>query len=380
MSPTAVLERRAAATPSNRLNFSAGPGALPEEVLQAAQAAVVALPQTGLSVLGMSHRSAWFVDLLAEAEQLVRQLLDVPQTHRILFLQGGSSLQFSMIPMNFAPTGTAAPEYLRSGYWSAKSIEEARCVRPLRTAWDGAAGGYRALPADGGFAVDPRAPYLHYVSNETVEGLQFAEPPRPAYEPPSTWIADMSSDFLSRAVDFERHGMVYAHAQKNLGPAGVTVSVVDERLLERVPDGLPPMLDFRTHVKHRSNYNTPPVFGIYVLVLVARWLRDTIGGVEAMARINRAKAERVYGTLDAMPQLVEMHAARACRSTMNASFRFRDPRLQESFLAEAAAAGFSGLAGHRSLGGLRISLYNAVTESAVAELCALLQQFAATHG
>ncbi len=372
-------------TVANEWNFSAGPGALPAEVLDAVQEAIIALPETGMSVLCTSHRSAWFEDLLAEAEANLRDLLAVPATHGIVFLQGGSSLQFSMIPANFAPPSCDDPLYVRSGYWSAKAITEAGCVRPVAVVWDGAAEGFRTLPSAAALAErhadHPRrsaAPaYLHYVSNETVEGLQFAEAPGLADLPR---VADMSSDFLSRPADVAAHAFLYAHAQKNLGPAGVTVCVLDRQLLDRVPAGLPPMLDYRTHLQHGSNYNTPPVFGIYVLTLVTRWLRDTIGGVATMQRINQEKAARLYQTLEGLGELVQMHADPRFRSVMNATFRFRDPRLDTLFLEQATAAGFSGLAGHRSLGGLRASLYNAVTPTAVARLCDFLADFAAAHG
>jgi len=362
---------------SNPLNFSAGPGALPLEVLRQTQEAVIALPETGLSVLGMSHRSAWFEELLVEAENNLRTLLAIPQSHSVLFLQGGSTLQFSMIPLNFAPAAGRAPTHIRSGYWSAKAIEEARCVRPPHLAWDGAAHGYRRLPAAADLAADAAAPYLHYVSNETVEGVQFAHAPE---RQGLALIADMSSDFLSQPIDFHKHAMVYAHAQKNLGPAGVTVCVIDRTLLHRVPGGLPPMLDYRTHLQHRSNYNTPPVFGIYVLTLVTRWLRDTIGGVPQMARINRTKADLLYGSLDRLGEVLQAHADTPFRSTMNVTFRFRDERLNALFLEEAASAGFAGLAGHRALGGIRASLYNAIGEPAVAQLCKFLAGFAAAYG
>jgi phosphoserine aminotransferase len=362
---------------SNELNFSAGPGALPAQVLQQAQQAIVALPETGLSVLGMSHRSAWFADLLSEAEANLRQLLAIPQTHAVLFLQGGSSLQFSMIPMNFASIDGPAPRHVCSGYWSAKAIEEARCVRPLELAWDGRPDGFRRLPTPAELTTTAAAPYLHYVSNETVEGLQFPQTPD---LPGVALIADMSSDFLSRPIAFAQHAMVYAHAQKNLGPAGVTVCVIDRSLLERVPQGLPPMLDYRTHLRHHSNYNTPPVFGIYVLTLVTRWVRDVIGGLEPMTRINRTKASQLYGALDRLAEVLVPHADLRFRSAMNVSFRFRAERLNALFLEQAAGAGFAGLAGHRALGGIRASLYNAVTVPAVEQLCDFLTHFAAEHG
>lgn len=361
---------------ANELNFSAGPGALPPAVLAQAQAAIHALPETGLSVLGMSHRSAWFAQVLRDAEQDIRVLLDAPASRRILFLQGGSSLQFSMIPMNFSLGPKASADYVVSGYWSRKSLSEAQPVTDARVAWDGASGGYRTLPTWPALHLSAGGSYLHYVSNETVEGLQFHEPPalddRPA-------ICDMSSDFLSRRVDVSRFGMIYAHAQKNLGPAGVTVALIDEALLDRVPAGLPPMLDYRTHVTHGSNYNTPPVFAIYVTGLVARWLRTEFGSLERLEARNRRKAATVYDALAGLETLIELHADPAVRSMMNVAFRFRDARLHSMFLEEAALQGFSGLEGHRSVGGLRISLYNAVSEAAVAELAGFIKSFAAAR-
>ena len=361
----------------NELNFSAGPGALPPAVLAQAQAAVHALPETGLSVLGMSHRSPWFEQVLHEAEQDIRVLLDAPASRRIVFLQGGSSLQFSMIPMNFSLRREACADYVIGGYWSRKSLSEARPVVDARVAWDGVASGYRTLPDWSALNLSPGGSYLHYVSNETVEGLQFGDPPALDGRPT---ICDMSSDFLSRRIDVTRYAMIYAHAQKNLGPAGVTVALIDDALLERVPAGLPAMLDYRTHVKHGSNYNTPPVFAIYVTALVARWLRTEYTGLAQLEARNRRKAQTVYDALAGLQALVEMHAEPAVRSMMNVAFRFRDPRLQAMFLEGAAARGFSGLQGHRSLGGLRISLYNAVSEAAVDALAGFIGEFAAAHG
>lgn len=370
---------------TNARNFSAGPGALPQSVLEQVQQAVIALPETGLSVLGMSHRSDWFEALLHEAENNLRILLGIPESHAILFLQGGSSLQFSMIPMNFAADARAPALHLRTGHWSARAIEEARCVAPVDIAWDGTEGGFRALPDAAAWSrrareLAPRsgaAPFLHYVTNETVEGLQWSHAPR---LDGVALVADMSSELLSRPIDAAAHAFIYAHAQKNLGPAGVTVCVLDRALLGRIPAGLAPMLDYRTHLRHGSNYNTPPVFGIFVTTLVTRWLRDEMGGVARMAQINQAKADRLYGTLDALREVIQVHAAPACRSLMNASFRFRDPALDVRFLAAADAQGYAGLAGHRALGGLRASLYNAVPYEAVAELSAFLEEFARRHG
>ncbi|KVD90441.1 3-phosphoserine/phosphohydroxythreonine aminotransferase [Burkholderia sp. ABCPW 14] len=357
----------------NQLNFSGGPGALPDSVLQQVQQAVVALPETGLSVLGMSHRSRWFSNLLAQAQADLRDLLGISNDYGVVFLQGGSSLQFSMIPMNFSLPGAAAPEYVTTGYWSRKAISEASRVTAMRVVWDGEESGYRTLPSLAALDWDARAPFRHYVSNETVEGLQF---PVAADLPGSPLIADMSSDFMSKPFSVDAYGMVYAHAQKNLGPAGVTVAIIRRALLERVSDTLPPMLDFRTHVEHRSNYNTPPVFAIYVMALVLRWIRDEIGGMDAMRDINARKAAALYATLDELNEVVDCHAQQAARSTMNAAFRFRDVRLDALFKEKSAEAGLSGLSGHRSIGGIRASLYNAVSEQAVSRLTAFLKDFA----
>ncbi|WP_116134931.1 3-phosphoserine/phosphohydroxythreonine transaminase [Trinickia diaoshuihuensis] len=357
----------------NALNFSASPGALPASVVAQARDAIVALPETGVSVLAMSHRSDWFVSILEEAERNIRSLLGLSDQYAVSFLQGGSSLLFATVPMNFATPAFEPPEYVVSGYWSARASAESGRVGAHRIVWDGQRSGFRELPALEQLAVDPRAAYLHYVSNETIEGLQFASPERDSTVP---LIADMSSDFLSKPIAAQRFGMIYAHAQKNLGAAGVTVAVIDRSLLMRIPGGMPHILDFRTQVAHGSKYNTPPVFSIYVLALITRWLRDEIGGLEQMRRINEAKAERLYAALDEMGDAVAIHAKRPWRSRVNVAFTFGDARLDRAFLDIAQARGMSGLEGHRSLRGLRASLYNAVTPQAVETLCETLMEFA----
>ncbi|RKP50785.1 3-phosphoserine/phosphohydroxythreonine transaminase [Trinickia fusca] len=359
----------------NTLNFSGGPGALPVAVLNQARDAIVSLPETGISVLGMSHRSDWFLSILDEAEHNIRKLLDLPDRYALAFLQGGSSLLFATIPMNFATRSFAPPEYVSSGYWSSRASAEAGRVGPCRVAWSGQRTGFCDLPELDALDVAANAAYLHYVSNETVEGLQFAEPAREVRADVPPLIADMSSDFLSKPVAVERFGMIYAHAQKNLGPAGVTVVLIDRALLERIPEGLPSILDFRTQVTHRSNYNTPPVFAIYVLTLVTRWLLHDIGGLDAMQRVNEAKARRLYDTLDKLDDVVTVHAARPWRSRMNAAFTFGDERLDAAFIEAARERGIVGVEGHRSLGGLRASLYNAVTLDAVDTLAEALTEF-----
>jgi phosphoserine aminotransferase len=360
----------------NALNFSGGPGALPATVLIQAQEAIVALPETGVSVLGMSHRSDWFRAILDEAEQNLRRLLGIAGDYAVTFLQGGSSLQFAMIPMNFAAAPQGPPAYVSSGYWSNRATTEAARVTPRDVLWDGRPDNYRQLPDLYALEVAESAAYLHYVSNETVEGLQFPACDEPFAVP---LIADMSSDFLSKPFDANLYSMIYAHAQKNLGPAGVTVAVIHRELLERIPDHLPAILDFRTHVAHASNYNTPPVFALYVLTLITRWLIHDVGGLDAMQQINARKSKHLYDTLDAFGDAVRIHAAPPWRSQMNVSFTFGDVRLDEAFVAAARELGIVGLEGHRSIGGLRASLYNAVTEAAVDTLCNALRQFGAAH-
>jgi phosphoserine aminotransferase len=359
------------------MNFSGGPGALPASVLRETSIAIDALPETGLSVLGMSHRSDWFRGVLDEAERNLRVLLDIPGTYHVLFMQGGSSLQFSMLPMNFLRSSGKHAEYIVSGYWSAKAPVEARHEGATRVVWDGSAQGYRRLPAPAELNLAPDAAYLHYVSNETVEGLEFANIPG-LHEVPL--VCDMSSNLLAAPLDIDRYAMIYAHAQKNLGPAGVTLVILRDEFAQRATHALPTLLDYRTHIQSRSLYNTPPVFAIYVLMLVTRWLRDEIGGVENMAAINRAKSERLYRALDAEPDFYCVHGERACRSTMNVAFRLPDTATQAQFLDDARRAGLHGLEGHRSIGGLRASLYNAVTPEAVAVLSEWLGEFRRLRG
>lgn len=361
----------------NELNFSGGPGALPTAVLQQAQRAVAALPETGLSVLGMSHRSDWFRGVLDETEGNLRALLAIPDDYHVLFIQGGSSLQFSTLPMSFLRGTRRSAEYIVSGYWSAKAPPQARLEGDTRIVWDGTSEGYRSLPAARELQLSPDAAYLHYVSNETVEGVEFAETPG---LPGVPLVCDMSSNIAAAPLDVSRYDLIYAHAQKNLGPAGITVVILRDSFMRRAASPLPAMLDYRVHAEARSAYNTPPVFAIYVLMLVTRWLRDEVGGLAAMAAINRAKAGLIYGALDAHPDFFRIHAARPHRSTMNVAFRLPDAATEARFLRAATEAGFAGLEGHRAIGGLRISLYNAVTLEAAATLAAWLTEFQRRYG
>jgi phosphoserine aminotransferase len=357
-------------------NFSGGPGALPDEVLQQAQEALGRAPGSELSVLGIGHRTAWFRDVLDEAEENIRVLLGLPADYEVLFLQGGASLQFSMVPMAMLRGRQSPADYIVSGYWSAKAVPEARREGQVRLLWSGEHEAFSRLPADPELAYASNAAYLHYVSNETVEGLQFH---RTLGRDDVPRVCDMSSDFLSRPIDASRFALIYAHAQKNLGPAGVTLVVVRRDVLQGIPDDVPSMLDYRKHVDLGSIYNTPPVFAIYVTVLVTRWLRSQPGGLLGMAARNAAKARLLYSHLDTSTGFYQGRAAFADRSTMNVAFNLPTRELEQAFLKEAEDAGLYGLEGHRSCGGVRASLYNAVTLEAVQALCRFMGDFQARH-
>lgn len=358
--------------PSNALNFSGGPGALLESVLRQVQQAIIGVPEVGLSILGISHRSDWFAAVVAEVEANIRTLLGLGTDTHVLLLQGGATQQFSMVPMTLLRGKAQAADYLHTGYWSGKSLPEARREGPVRVAWSGEAEGFNRLPGDDELSFSPDAPYLHYISNETVEGLQFHRIPGRDDVPR---ICDMSSDFLSRPCQAERFSLIYAHAQKNIGPAGVTVVVVKDQLLRDNPAELPGFLDYRSQVAAHSNFNTPPVFAIYVVLLVTRWLLAEIGGLEAMAGINRAKATLLYEALDESDGFYRGRAALADRSLMNVSFKLPTPALDWKFLEEARLAGLSGLGGHRAIGGIRASIYNALTLPAVERLVEFMADF-----
>ncbi len=359
-----------------RWNFSAGPAALPVSVLEQARDELLALPGVGASVLEISHRSPTFEAIAAEAEANLRELLGVPGTHRVLFLQGGASLQFAMAPLNLLGRDRAA-EYVLTGSWSRKALAEAERVGRTRVVWDGAEDGYSTVPDLGSLALDPHAAYLHVTSNETIQGVELPD----GFEPEggAPLVCDASSDFLSRPIPIERYGLLYAGAQKNAGPAGLTIVLIREDLLERIPKGLPTMLDYRTHVEHRSAYNTPPTFAIYVFLLVTRWLRDEVGGLERMHARNREKAALLYGAIDASEGFYRGHAAPQARSLMNVTFRLPSEDLERAFLAEAAEHGLLELAGHRSVGGVRASIYNAMPLEGVRALRDFMDDFRARH-
>jgi phosphoserine aminotransferase len=355
-------------------NFSAGPANLPVSVIEQARDELLALPGAGASILEISHRSKAFDAVLDEAEANLRDLLEIPSTHRVAFLQGGASLQFSMVPMNLLRGAERAAAYVVTGSWGKKAVAEARREGDVRVVWDGADDGYRDVPELASVEVDAGAPYLHVTSNETIQGVEFPAGFEPSDGPPL--VVDSSSDFLARPFDVARYGLVYAGAQKNAAPAGLTIAIVRDDVLERIPDGLPTMLDYRTYVENRSVYNTPPVFAIYVLMLVTRWLRDEVGGLEKMHARNEEKAGLLYDAIDGSEGFYRGHAAPRARSIMNVTFRLPTENLERAFVEEARSNDLVELKGHRSVGGIRASIYNAMPIEGVRELAAFMASFA----
>ncbi|MEP6757800.1 MAG: 3-phosphoserine/phosphohydroxythreonine transaminase [Actinomycetota bacterium] len=358
------------------VNFSAGPGILPLSVLRQAQTDLISLPGVGASALEVSHRGAWFTDVIAEAEANLRALLAIPATHRVLFTQGGATMQFTMVPMNLLRATGRHADFIVTGSWGAKAWTEAAKEGTARLAWTGKDEGYvRAPETDELLAsINANPAYVHITTNETIQGVEYPE--TPIVPDDVALVADGSSDFLSRPIDVGGYAVLYAGAQKNAGPAGVTIVIVRDDALAHVPEGLPAMLDYRTYAEHGSLYNTPPVFSIYILLLVTRWLREDIGGLEAMHERNRAKAAQLYDVLDALPAFYRGHADRSSRSLMNVTFRLPTVELEHAFIAEAAAAGMVDLAGHRSVGGVRASIYNAMPLDGVERLAAFMRAFA----
>ena len=355
-------------------NFSPGPATLPGEVLEEAAAGVRELDGSGMSILEVSHRSPEFEAVLAEAEAGVRQLLDVPPEHRILFCAGGASLQFSMVPMNLLGPGRVA-EYVVTGAWGRRALDEARRCGDALAAWDGGEDGYVRVPSPSDLDVaglGRASAFVHFTSNETIQGVEW--PNEPASEG-APLVCDVSSNFMSRPMDVRRFGLIYAGAQKNAGPAGVTIVVAREDLISRGVEGLPAMLDYRTYAQHRSLYNTPPVFAIYVVMLVTRWLRDEIGGLDKMGEINAAKAALLYEAIDGSDGFYRGHARTDSRSRMNVTWRLPSQDLERRFLDGAEARGLHELRGHRSVGGLRASIYNAMPAEGVHALREYMDAF-----
>ena len=358
-------------------NFSAGPAVLPLSVLRQIQKDMLALPGVGSSILEISHRSADFVQILDDAKQRLIRLLDVPDTHEVIFLQGGARFQNAMIPMNLLTDRDQTADYIVSGAWGKKSAADVPFFGQLNVAWDGADKGYNRTPEHAEIKFTDNAAYCHLTSNETIHGVQFADYPDTGTVP---LVSDCSSDFLSRPMDVSGFGMIYACAQKNAGTAGVTAVIIRKDLLERSGDRLPSYLDYSQHVSGGSMLNTPPTFSIYVLGLVCRWLEEDIGGLANMDALNRQKANMLYEVIDESDGFYIGHAKPESRSLMNVVFRLSSPEIDARFLEQARAQGMTTLKGHRSLGGIRASVYNAMPVEGVQALSDFMRQFRQQNG
>lgn len=346
---------------------------MPLPVLEQIQREIVALPGVGMSVLEISHRSKAFDAILAESESLVRELLAMPKNYRIIFLQGGAHLQFTMVAVNFLRDSGKTAEYIVTGSWGNGALKEAQKQGPTRVVWDGKDHNYSHLPKWSELKLSPDAAYLHMTSNETIQGIQFRGEPETSAVP---LVCDSSSDFLSRPVAVERYGLIYACAQKNAGIAGVTMAIIRDDLVERVPKNLPGMLDYANFVKNDSRPNTPPVFAIYAFMLVGRWLKNEIGGLAKMAELNERKAKLLYDVLDSAGGFYRPHARPDSRSRMNVTFRLPSEELEATFLQEAKKLQLYDLKGHRSVGGIRASIYNAMPTAGVERLAEFMRDFA----
>jgi phosphoserine aminotransferase len=362
-------------TTSTRIyNFSAGPAVLPLPVLEEAQRDLVTLPGVGMSVLEISHRSKPFDEIIEGAEADFRALARIPDNYHVLFLQGGASTQFSMVPMNLLEAGATA-DYIVTGEWSKKGVKEAKKVGTVNIAATTESEGFKRIPRQDELKLTPGAAYVHYTSNNTIWGTQWKTEPEAGDVP---LVCDASSDIFSRPLDVGRYGLIYAGAQKNLGPSGLTVVVIREDLAKKGAESLPTMLRYATHVESKSLYNTPPVFGIYILRLVLKWLVAN-GGLAAMAAQNQRKAGKLYAEID-RTGFYRGHAATDSRSLMNVNFRLASEDLEKKFAQESTAAGFDGLKGHRSVGGLRASIYNAFPEEGIDALVEFMRDFEKRNG
>jgi phosphoserine aminotransferase len=352
-------------------NFSAGPAALPVEVLERAQSELLSLGGIGMSVMEISHRSKYFEPIIENARQGVRELLNVPENYQILFLQGGASLQFSMIPMNFLPPEQSA-DYVVTGAWGKKAVQEAKRCGNVNVVFNSETAGFKTVPAQEEIRFSENARYIHYTSNETIEGVEFNYDLEGGRVPV---VCDASSNILSKPIDVSRYALIYAGAQKNIGPSGVTLVIIRNDLIAAVPENQHASLDYRAIAENGSMLNTPNTWGIYLVNLVCQWLKGK-GGVAEMRKINEAKAKILYDALDASDGFYRGHADRRARSQMNVTFRLPTEELENKFCEQATALGLDGLKGHRSVGGIRASIYNAFPKTGVEKLVEFMRDFA----
>jgi phosphoserine aminotransferase len=351
-------------------NFSAGPAILPEDVLKEAQENLFALPGVGMSILEISHRSKTFDKIITEAKQDLKSLLNINDDYELLFLQGGASLQFIMVALNLMPPVNKA-DYIVTGSWSKKAVKEAKKVGTVNIAATTEDVTFNRIPKQEELKPDPDASYIHFTTNNTIYGTEWHKEPEAGNVP---LVCDASSDILHKKIDVTKYALIYAGAQKNMGPSGVTLVIIRKDLLERSSDSLPTMLSYKTHVDNNSLFNTPNTFGVYIIGLVAKWLIK-LGGLDAMYKINKEKAEILYQCIDASAGFYKGHAEKESRSLMNVTFNLATEELEKKLIAEATEAGFNGLKGHRSVGGLRASIYNAFPKKGVEDLVSFMKDF-----
>jgi phosphoserine aminotransferase len=361
-------------------NFSAGPAIIPEEVLLEAQKDLFTLPGVGMSIMEISHRSKTYDAIHAEAKANIKKLLDISDDYVILFLQGGASLQFSMVPINLMPPINKA-DYISTGSWSKKAIKEAKRVGTVNVAAtteesEGDKKFFKRIPKQNELKLDPDAAYVHFTSNNTIFGTEWHKEPEVGNAP---LICDASSDIFHKKIDIKKYGIIYAGAQKNIGPSGVTLVIMRKDLVERSQDTLHTMLNYKTYVENDSLYNTPNTFGIYIIMLVTRWLLK-LGGLDKMYEINKHKADLLYKCIDESDGFYKGHAEKDSRSLMNITFNLATADLEKKLIDEATKAGFSGLKGHRSVGGLRASIYNAFPTKGVENLVSFMKDFQKKNG
>ncbi len=357
-------------------NFSAGPAVLPVPVLEEAQKNLISLPGVGMSVLESSHRSPHFTEIIETAEANLRKLLRVPEKYSVLFLQGGASFQFSMVPINFLRGAGKPADYILTGSWGKKAIKEAKREGQTQVSWDGSECKYNRVPNQTELKIDSDPAYVHFTSNETIEGVEFSSDPDVGGAP---LVCDASSNILSRPIDLAKYDLLYAGAQKNAGPSGVTLVIVSDRLIDRVPDDMHSMLNYKLMAENKSLYNTPPTFGIYLAMLVSKWLIEEIGGLESMYEINKKKAAMLYELIDDSNGFYKGHADPGSRSIMNVTWRLGSEDLEKEFLSEAKKKGLFELKGHRSVGGIRASIYNAMPVEGVIALRDFMSEFKKSH-
>ncbi|MEJ7849643.1 MAG: 3-phosphoserine/phosphohydroxythreonine transaminase [Pyrinomonadaceae bacterium] len=351
-------------------NFSAGPAVMPVPVLEKARSEILSLNGIGMSVMEISHRSEHFAAILEAAKQGIRDLLNVPENYQVLFLQGGATLQFSMVPMNFLDK-TETADYVVTGAWGEKALSEATRFVGAKSIFSTAKSGFKSVPNQNDLNFNSDARYIHYTSNETIEGVEFK------YEIDGSGIpvvCDASSNILSKPLEIEKYALIYAGAQKNIGPSGVTLVIIRDDMLGIIQDNLPPLLDYGKYAENNSMLNTPNTWGIYLVSLVCEWLKEQ-GGIKAMQTRNEAKAAILYDAIDASEGFFTGHADRSARSMMNVTFRLPSPELEAQFCSEATLLGLDGLKGHRSVGGVRASIYNAFPKEGVERLVEFMNDF-----